>query len=145
LKTLGERIKFVQKKSGKSLPDFSKSLEVSRESLINYQQNRTRPDSKFLSTLCELYLVSPTWLLLGEGEPFLGDEGKAGEKGSQFSDKDLVLQLLKKEEERAGITLTPGQRTAVLKILCELVYRDFRSIQELLSSFSDRGKQGDES
>jgi transcriptional regulator with XRE-family HTH domain len=145
LKTLGERLKFIQKKSGKTLPNFANSLEVSRESLINYQQNRTRPDSKFLSTFCELYRVSPTWLLLGEGDPFLGDEWKAGEKENQISDRDPVVQLLREEEERAGITLTPEQRTAILKILRELVYRDVRSIQELLRSMPEGEKQREKS
>jgi transcriptional regulator with XRE-family HTH domain len=145
LKTLGERIKFIQKKSGKTLPDFAQSLGVSRDSLINYQQDRTRPDSRFLSTLCELYLVNPTWLLLGEGEQVSGDEGKAGEKEGKVIEKDPVVQLLNEEVERAGIILTPDQRTATLKILRELVYRDVRSIQELLSSFSAGEKKGDES
>ena len=55
------------------------------------------------------------------------------------------MQLLNEEEERAGLTLTPKQRTAILKILRELVYRDVRSIQELLLSIPGEEKQGDES
>lgn len=47
---------------------------------------------------------------------------------------DPVVQLLNEEVERTGTTLTPEQRTAILKILRELVYRDVRSIQELLRS-----------
>ena len=43
-------------------------------------------------------------------------------------------QLLKEEEERAGVTLTPEERTAILKIFRELVSRDVRSIRELLHS-----------
>ena len=35
------------------------------------------------------------------------------------------------EEERAGLTLTPKQRTAILKILRELVHRDVRAIWRL--------------
>ena len=56
-----------------------------------------------------------------------------------------VTRLLNEEEERAGISLTPEQRNAILKILRELVFRDVRSIQELLRSFSEGVKQGDES
>ncbi|MEJ2070471.1 MAG: hypothetical protein P8X58_08710 [Syntrophobacterales bacterium] len=47
---------------------------------------------------------------------------------------DPVEQLLAEEEERAGISLTPEQRTAILKILRELVSRDVRSIRELLQA-----------
>ena len=136
LKTLGERLKFIQKKSGKTLPEFAQNLRVSRDSLINYQQNRTSPDSRFLSTLCALYRVNPTWLLQGEGEPFVEgstQEGEATGRG-KVGAIDPVVQLLNEEEERAGITLTPEQRTAILKILRELVERDVRSIRELLGS-----------
>ena len=54
---------------------------------------------------------------------------------------DPVVQLLNEEEERAGITLTPEQRTAILKILRELVDRDVRSIRELLFCLKEEGKQ----
>jgi DNA-binding XRE family transcriptional regulator len=74
LKTLGERIKYLQKKSGKNQVEFAKILGVSKGSLILYQKNNRKPDSSFLSALCELYRVNPAWLLLGEGEPFVEKE-----------------------------------------------------------------------
>jgi transcriptional regulator with XRE-family HTH domain len=136
LRTLGERLKFIQKKSRKTLPDIARSLGVSRDSLINYQHNRTNPDSRFLSTFCELYRVNPAWLLLGEGEPFgEGDtqEGEVTAPGRVMA-VDPVLQLLNQEEKRAGITLTPEQRTAILKIFRELIDKNTRAIRELLRS-----------
>jgi transcriptional regulator with XRE-family HTH domain len=146
LKTLGERLKFIQKKSGKTLPDFAQSLRVSRDSLINYQQNRTSPDSRFLSTLCALYRINPTWLLIGEGEPFIVGGTLDGEATglSKIVTIDPVVQLLNEEEKRAGITLTPEQRIAILKILRELVDRDVRSIRELLRSIPKGQKKRDE-
>jgi transcriptional regulator with XRE-family HTH domain len=146
LKTLGERLKFIQKKCGKTLPVFAQSLRISRDSLINYQQNRTSPDSRFLSTLCALYRLNPTWILLGEGEPFIGGGTLDSEATglSKVVPTDPVAQLLNEEEERAGISLTPEQRTAILKILRELVDRDVRSIRELLRSIPKRQKKRDE-
>jgi transcriptional regulator with XRE-family HTH domain len=137
LKTLGERIQLIQKKSGKTLPQFAKSLGVSRHSLINYQKNRTYPDSRFLSTLCELYRVNPTWLLLGEGEPFPLETDMIVPQVALLPVSDSVEQLLAQEEERAGISLTPKQRTAILKIFRELVGRDVRSIRELLQAITE--------
>jgi transcriptional regulator with XRE-family HTH domain len=137
LRTLGERLKFIQKKSRKTLPDFASSLGVSRDSLINYQHNRTNPDSRFLATFCELYRVNPTWLLLGEGEPFPNAHEVTG-PGDVMA-IDPVTQLLNQEEQRAGITLTPEQRTAILKIFRELIDKDTRAIRELLRSIP--GKQ----
>ena len=78
MSTLGERIKIVQIKSGLQQPQFAKNLGVSKETLIHYQKDRRHPDSVFLSNLCEIYKVNPAWLLLGEGDPFIGDEDKAG-------------------------------------------------------------------
>jgi transcriptional regulator with XRE-family HTH domain len=71
LQTLGDRIRFIQKNSGRIQPDFAKSLGVSKGSLILYQKNERSPDSSFLQTLCREYGVNPAWLLLGEGDPFL--------------------------------------------------------------------------
>jgi transcriptional regulator with XRE-family HTH domain len=147
LETLGDRLKFIQKRSGKNQADFADSLGTSKGSLILYQKNKRRPDSSLLKSLCEIYKVNPTWLLLGKDEPFL--EGSAQEEMVAIDGKlmatDPVEQLLYEEEERAGITLTLEQRTAILKILRELVDRDMRSIRELLSLIPGREKKGDES
>jgi len=117
-------------------PQFAKNLGVSKETIIHYQKDRRHPDGVFLSNLCKLYSVNPAWLLLGKGEPFIGkriqekDLAKQGKVGAI----DSVLQLLDDEEKRAGISLTSQQRTAILRILRELVDRDIRSIRELLRS-----------
>ena len=146
LDTLGERIRYLQKSSGKNQVDFARSLGVSKGSLILYQKNNRSPDSSFLVTLCELYRVNPTWLLLGEGEPFIGErtQGEESTDGRKGVAVDPVVQLLNEEEERAGITLSPEQRTAILKILRDLVDRDIRSIRELLHSIQGGKKTGDE-
>ncbi len=144
METLGERIKYLQKNSGKNQVEFAESLGVSKGSLVLYQKNNRRPDSSFLRTLCELYRVNPTWLLLGEGDPVIGDEAKSGEREGRVGAMDPVMQLLNEEQERAGVTLTPEQRTAILKILRELVSRDVRSIRELLGSMQGGKKPGEE-
>jgi transcriptional regulator with XRE-family HTH domain len=143
LRTLGERIKSIQQDSSKNQADFAKSLGVSKGSLILYQKNRRSPDSAFLKSLCEIYKVNPTWLLLGEAEPVTVAAVKVGSENRLYAIGDPVEQLLNEEVERAGTTLTPEQRTAILKILRELVYRDVRSIQELLRSMPGGEKTGD--
>jgi transcriptional regulator with XRE-family HTH domain len=136
LKTLGERIKYLQRKSGNNQVEFAQSLGVSKGSLILYQSNKRKPDSSLLVTLCELYKVNPTWLLLGEGEPFAkGDTQEGDVIGSgDVMAFDPVTRLLKHEEQQAGVTLTPEQRTAILKIFRELIDKDARAIRELLRS-----------
>jgi hypothetical protein len=49
-----------------------------------------------------------------------------------------VSQPLVEEEDRVGLRLTPEQRTAILKILRELVSRDVRAIREILQAISGR-------
>jgi transcriptional regulator with XRE-family HTH domain len=141
LKTLGERIKYLQRKSGNNQVEFAQSLGVSKGSLILYQSNKRKPDSSLLVTLCELYKVNPTWLLLGKGEPFAEDDTQEDEVAGPggFLAIDPVTRLLNQEEKRAAIILTPEQRTAILKIFRELVERDTRTIRELLRSIP--GKQ----
>jgi transcriptional regulator with XRE-family HTH domain len=145
MSTLGERIKIIQIKSGLQQPKFAQSLGVSKETLIHYQKDRRHPDSVFLSNLCKIYRLNPAWLLLGEAEPFIGERIQEEESAKQgkVAAIDPVVQLLNEEEERAGITLTPEQRTAILKILRELVDRDVRSIRELLRSIQGGKKKED--
>ena len=146
MSTLGERIKIVQIKSGIQQPKFAHSLGVSKETIIHYQKDRRHPDSVFLSNLSKIYEVNPAWLLLGEGEPFIGEriQEEGSVKQGKVAAADPVMQLLNEEEERAGVTLTPKQRIAILKILRELVDRDVRSIRELLRSIQGGEKEGDE-
>lgn len=72
------------------------------------------------------------------------EKGEAIAKEETIAASDPVGQLFAEEEERAGITLTPEQRNAILKILRELVSRDVRSIRELLHSIKLGEKQEDE-
>lgn len=146
LKTLGERIKYLQKISGMNQVDFAHSLGVSKGSLILYHKNDRRPDSSYLTTLCALHRVNPTWLLLGEGEPFFEGDIQEGEPTGRgkVAAIDPVVQLLNEEEELAGITLAPEQRSAILKILRELIDRDVRAIRELLRSIQGGKNKGDE-
>jgi len=140
----GERIRIVQIKSGLQQPQFAQSLGISKETLIHYQKDRRHPNGVFLFNLCKIYKVNPAWLLLGEGDPVLGEEGKVAFRAGKDEAIDPVVQILNKEVERAGVTLTPEQRTAILKILRELVSRDVRSIRELLGSMQGGKKTGEE-
>ena len=94
------------------------------------------------------YRINVDWLISGEGELFIGErihEEESAKQGKAVT-IDPVVQLLNAEEERAGISLTPEQRTVILKILRELVDRDVRTIRELLRSIQEGGKKtGDES
>ena len=143
MSTLGKRIRIIQINSRLQQPKFAQSLGVSKETLIHYQKDRRHPDSVFLSNLCKIYKVNPAWILLGKGEPFVEGGTQEGEAtgGGRVGVFDPVLHLLNEEEELSRIPLTPEQRTAILKILREFVYRDVRFIRELMRSIQGGKKE----
>jgi hypothetical protein len=132
-----ERIKFlVNKLANGKYTVFSKNCGIPVSTFKIYVDGPSNPTSGHLRKIASVYRVNLNWLILGEGDPFVGGvthEGKIMGRG-KFVAIDPVLQLLNEEEERAGIALTPEQRIAILKILRELIDRDVRSIRELLSS-----------
>ena len=142
-----ERIKFLvgNLASGKYTV-FAKNCGIPVSTFKTYIDGPTNPTSGHLRKIASVYSVNLNWLILGDGEPFVEgstQEGEATGRG-KVGAIDPVVQLLNEEEERAGITLTPEQRIAILKILRELVDRDVRSIRELLRSIQGGKEKGDE-
>jgi transcriptional regulator with XRE-family HTH domain len=119
--TLGERLKFIQRKSGLTLPIFGGKIRVSKESLINYQKDRTKPDSEILSTLCKIFKVNPAWLLLGEGEPFIqeGDETKTSEGGKTVPFTNDAMHLVEEAIQEAGESVTDTLKHHLVGIINE--------------------------
>jgi len=142
-----ERIKFlVEKLTSAKYTVFAKNCGIPVSTFKTYIDGQSNPTSGHLRKIASVYRVNLNWLILGEGEPFVGgdtQECEAAGRGKVVA-IDPVVQLLNEEEERAGITLTLEQHTAILKILRELVDRDVRSIRELLRSIPGGKKKGDE-
>jgi len=142
-----ERIKFlVDNLASGKYTVFAKNCGIPVSTFKTYIDGPTNPTSGHLRKIASVHRVNLNWLILGDGDPFVEgstQEGEATGRGKVVT-IDLVAQLLNEEEDRAGITLTPEQRTAILKILRELVDRDVRSIRELLRSIQGGKKRGDE-
>jgi len=147
LNTIKKRLKYVVEllSAGKHTV-FAKKCGIPPGSFQAYINGERVPPSEHLIKIVTIYGININWLLVGEGEPFIGvntQEEKATPRG-EAGDIDPVVQLLNEEEERMGVTLTLEQRTAILKILRELVDRDVRSIRELLRSIQGGKNKGDE-
>jgi transcriptional regulator with XRE-family HTH domain len=145
--TFGNRLKKVRRALGLDQKAFGMTVGVGgRDTISRWERGLGFPPADILIAMRQKYHINIDWLISGEGEPFL-----EGESMSKISIEpallpiDPVEQLLNEEVERTGITLTSEQRTAILKILRELVYRDVRSIQELLRSIPGEEKKGKES
>ena len=74
--TINQRLNFLIETLGLSIRAFSAALGVSDTNTRNYLTKGTKPNSDYLeSVLRHFNRINPTWLLLGEGEPF--KEGSA--------------------------------------------------------------------
>jgi transcriptional regulator with XRE-family HTH domain len=143
--TFGNRLKKVRRVLGLDQKAFGMTIGVGgRDTISRWERGLGFPPADILMTMRHKYHINIDWLISGEGKPFF--EGESLEKNfiaPVILPIDPVEQLLNDEVERAGISLTPEQRTAILKILRELVYRDVRSIQELLRTIPGGEKPRD--
>lgn len=135
--TFGGRLKKVREALGFDQKAFGKAIGVAgRDTISRWERGLGFPSANILTILRQNYRINIDWLICGDGEPFI--EGEIQEKKTSKRGKvvasDPAAQLLNEEEELSGITLTPEQRTAILKILREFVYRDVRFIRELIRS-----------
>jgi hypothetical protein len=134
-----QRLKYVvETVSGGKHTVFAKKCGIPPGSFQAYINGQRIPPTEHLIKILTVCGINLNWLLIGEGEPFIGEEVLGGE-ATKLDQNDPVLQLLNDEEQRAGISLTPEQHTVILKIFRDLVERDIRTIRELLRSIP--GKQ----
>jgi hypothetical protein len=147
LDTVKQRLKYlVELLSRGKHTVFAKKCGIPPSSFQSYIHGERVPSTGHLIKIITVYGINLNWLLIGKGEPFVkgsNQEEEATERGKVLA-SDPVVQLLAEEEERAGISLSPEQRTAILKILRELVSRDVRSIRELLRAIPGGQNQGEE-
>jgi hypothetical protein len=72
--SINERIKFIIDKLGMSVRGFSAELGVSDTNTRNYIDRGSKPNSDYLQKVLRRFdSINPTWLLLGDGEPFIGE------------------------------------------------------------------------
>ena len=67
---LGNRLKKIIKESGMTIVEFSQKTGVSKNSVINYRDEKRSPDTNFIVAVCLNFGVSPEWLLFGRGETY---------------------------------------------------------------------------
>jgi hypothetical protein len=135
LETLEQRLKYLVGLLSKGKHTvFAKNCGIPPSSFQAYINGERVPSTGHLRKMISVYGINLNWLLVGKGQPFIevGTQEIRDNILVRIPASDPVEQLLLEEEERAGITLTPEQRRAFLKILQELVDRDVRTLRELL-------------
>jgi transcriptional regulator with XRE-family HTH domain len=73
---LGQRLVVLRKLKGFNQGSFAEMLNVSKPTLVRYENNSRQPNSDMLSKLIILYSVNINWLLTGKGEMFIEDKDK---------------------------------------------------------------------
>lgn len=70
--TINERLKFLIERYGLSVRAFSTAIGATDTNTRNYIDRGSKPNAEYLGKLLKRFSdINPTWLLLGEGEPFL--------------------------------------------------------------------------
>ncbi|MBI5058939.1 helix-turn-helix transcriptional regulator [candidate division KSB1 bacterium] len=64
---VGSRIQELREEKRLSQGDFAKVLGVHRNTIAKWESGKPSPDCDSILKICELYEVSPAWLLTGEG------------------------------------------------------------------------------
>jgi hypothetical protein len=70
--TINERLKFLIEKFGMSVRAFSTAIGATDTNTRNYIDRGSKPNAEYLGKLLKRFNnINPTWLLLGEGDPFV--------------------------------------------------------------------------
>lgn len=97
--TIGERIKMVREKAGKSQRDFSASIKISQPGLAMFENGQREPKEIHIEQICIKYGVNPDWLRTGEGEPTIRltrnqEIAKFANDVMQLPDEDIKKRLI---------------------------------------------------
>lgn len=66
--TISKRLKDCRKYNKMSLECASKKIEVSKQTLIDYEQGKGNPSLSTISKICKAYNISPNYLFTGNDD-----------------------------------------------------------------------------
>ena len=81
----GERFRWIRKTTKLTQEHFGQILGVSRQTINAYENDRQRPTLDMMEKVCRDLDVSPSWLLVGIGEPKGGGSYLAVSEGGPVS------------------------------------------------------------
>ena len=112
MKKLGERIWRLREEKGLSQEALAEKLEVSRQTVSNWENDKATPDAYKLKQLCEVLGVSADGLLeTGERD------SASGEKNSELPKEDDNFVGRKKDKERMWRVLLLSVLGAIATLL----------------------------
>lgn len=116
--SIGDRISELR--GNLSREAFAAKIAVSKNTLVNYENNTTSPTAAVLNKILVLkQKTSPTWLLTGIGPQTKKDIEAPGELS--FSLLAQILEAIEEHLEESGLTLPPEKKARLACALYELV------------------------
>ena len=123
---IGDRLKWIRSELKKTQEDIRKDLNISLQTLINYERGTTNIPSNVIQALADLYDVNPTWLITGKEDPFSEDSIP---RFFRKACKDPELEIIIEELENS-----PKTKRAILKVI-KTQKASERALEELQDSF----------
>ncbi len=65
MKQIGKRIKYLREKKGLLQKEVAEKIGVTRETIVNIENGRSKGTMEIVEPLCEILGVSPNYLILG--------------------------------------------------------------------------------
>lgn len=120
MNTIGERIKNLRKNNKLTQNEFAKIIELSQGRLSELEQNKTKPSSDTLISICNNFNISINWLLTGED--MKGDNNRKPTKAEVDKFADEIIDLyIKNGRLKEGETLTDEKREELLDELQSVI------------------------
>ncbi len=108
--SIGERIKKIR--GSMSREKFSELSGISKNTLVNYETDKSSPDAAYLNRLLELFPdINPKWLLAGdEIMKYHLDDALL----------EVVIEVIEEQLQALGRTATPRQKAQLIIALYDL-------------------------
>lgn len=114
---IGEKIKFIREKVLKQeRNEFAKRIEVSYQTLGNWETGKRPVTSKNLNIICRVYKINPQWFETGEGEIFLKT---AENKYLEDLCNEYELGSLERQVLEKYLSFSPELRTVISNWMLE--------------------------
>lgn len=126
---VAHRLRDLISNSGLSLPEFAKRVQISRNTLIRYRDNKTSMPLDFLVRVCRQFKVSLIWLTLG-----IENDGRIDWEWKIDLDKvDPLPILVYQAQKKTGIILSAEILKKFTNLIKDHFWNEFeRNIADLL-------------
>lgn len=122
----GERMRYIRRRANLNQEDLANKLDLSRQSINAYENERAMPSFKALNSFCDQLSVNPWWLLYGMGDPSANPEEVGYDEGALY-------------QTQLGESLSQTQRA-----LIEYIKADRGAAQNLAKLLWDRALKHEE-